>query len=147
MAESSTPPGAPSVHPLASVGRPSDGGTLGRPIGNEAEAGGGPVWPLGPDQRKQPRRQVTSIVRYRRIDPRDLSGGDQRYLDGTCRNISEGGMFIEVDRFVTPGQVLEVYVDDRGAGTTIFGIVETVRLVHQPDRYEIGVRYLKREEI
>ena len=99
------------------------------------------------ERRKHQRHRVTLFVRLRRIDPHDLSEWQQEYRTAVCRNISDGGMLLEIDGHVPRGQMLEVYATDRGSNSTIFGIVETVRAVRSPDRYEVGVRFLRREEV
>ena len=106
-----------------------------------------PATAASAERRKHLRRPVDFPVRYRRIDPQDLSGYEQEYLYGICRNISEGGMLIEVEGHVPRGQVLELYASQRGTDTTLFGIVETVRIVRAPDHYEIGVRFLSRQQL
>ena len=85
------------------------------------------------ERREHPRYHVTLFVRYRRIDLQDLSQCQQEYRHAVCRNISEGGMLIEIETHIPRGQALEVYVSDRGADSTIFGIVETVRTVRTPE--------------
>jgi c-di-GMP-binding flagellar brake protein YcgR len=103
--------------------------------------------PVFSERRQHLRRSVTLYVRYRRIDPHDLAACQQEYRHGVCRNISDGGMLLEIEGHIPRGQVLEVYAADRGADATLFGVVETVRAVRTPDRYEIGVRFLRRETI
>jgi len=99
------------------------------------------------NRRRHPRQAVDFPVRYRRVDPHDLSAGPQEYQEGTCRNISESGMLLEVEAHIAPDVNLEVYVSDRGRDTTIFGIVETVRRARTPDHYELGVRFVTREDV
>ena len=103
--------------------------------------------PISNERRQSQRRSITLYVRYRRIDPNDLAGCQPEYRDAICRNISDGGMLLEIDAHVPRGQVLEVYASERGSPSTIFGIVETVRTVRTPGEYEVGVRFLKQEKI
>ena len=99
------------------------------------------------ERRAHPRRITALPVRYRRIDPKDLGGCQEEFRKAVCRNISRGGMLLEVDAHFPPGEVLEIYANDRENETTLYGVVETVRAARSPDHYEIGVRFLSREEI
>lgn len=99
------------------------------------------------ERRRHLRQPVGFPVRYRCIDPQDLAASQQEYLHGICRNISEGGMLIEVEGHMLRGQVLEIYASPRTTDATLYGMVETVRIVRAPHHYEIGVRFLSREQL
>jgi c-di-GMP-binding flagellar brake protein YcgR len=102
--------------------------------------------PVFAERRRHVRRSVAFAVRYRRIDPNDLAGCQQEYRHGVCRNVSDGGMLLEIDGHVPHGQILEVYGSDIGQDKTLFAIVETVRAARSPEHYEVGVRFLRRQE-
>ena len=99
------------------------------------------------ERRENPRRSTAMPIRYRGVHADNLTVCQQTYRRGVCRNISQGGMLLEVEGHLAPGQAIEVYATDREKNATIYCIVETVRTARTPDHYEIGVRFLIREDV
>jgi len=86
-------------------------------------------------------------TRFRRVGPDGSIMADEGFIKCKTVNISEGGLLLEGDAYVSEGQRLEVYVKLEDGVRTMAGEVETVRSEKKFGKFRIGVRFIKKEVI
>jgi len=101
----------------------------------------------GVERRQHPRFPCRLETSFRRVGQDGSFQPDQSYLDCETVNISEGGLLIEGDAYVSEGQKLEVYIKLEGGIKVIAGEVEAVRSEKKFGKFRIGVRFIKKEVI
>ena len=113
-----------------------------------------PEWPEprkrrpGPEEKRKEERYQTDLrAKFRKIDKNNLAKSDLTYHEGWIRDMSMSGMRIESEVFLSLGQTLEIFVDDKVSGESFFGIVEAVRSRKEVDYYDIGVRIIEKEKL
>ena len=101
-----------------------------------------------PSEKRREERFPTHLsARFRKINLKDLGKADLTYHTCWVRDMSKSGMRMEADLFIPLGQELEIFVDDRVSGESFFGVVETVRSKKGIDFFELGVKFVKKEQL
>lgn len=106
-----------------------------------------PVRLTGVERRQHPRFPCMLDTSFRRVGQDGTIEPDQSFLKCKTINISEGGLLLEGDAYVSEGQRLEVYVKMEDGIKTMAGEVEAVRSAKKFGKFRIGVRFIKKEVI
>ncbi len=114
----------------------------GKPMAREE-----PDQPTGAERRQHPRFPCMLETRFRRVGQDGSIDADEGFIKCKTVNISDGGLLLEGDAYVSEGQRLEVYVKLEDGVKTMAGEVETVRSEKKFGKFRIGVRFLKKEVI
>jgi hypothetical protein len=96
---------------------------------------------------RPPRYPVNLQVKFRKVDPENLSGNDVLYHYAWLRDMSETGMRLDTDVFISIGQALEVYVEDKISGQSFFAMAEVVRSTKGVEYYELGLKIVAKEAV
>ncbi len=99
------------------------------------------------ERRQHPRFPCMLDTSYRRVAQNGYFKPEAYYMRCKTVNISESGLLLEGDAFVSEGQVLEVYVKLEGGFKIIAGEAVAVRSAKQYGKFRIGIRFIKKEVI
>ena len=112
----------------------------GKPMARE-----GSDQPTGAERRQHPRFPCMLETRFRRVGRDGSIDADEDFIKCKTVNISDGGLLLEGDAYVSEGQRLEVFVKLKDESKTVAGEAVAVRSEKKFGKFRIGVKFLKKE--